>query len=235
MTAMTRIDLHCHSEASHDCTTPLSTFPDRCLARGVTVQAITDHDQIWGAQKLQEYVRNSEFAGRFTVIVGEEVSTREGEIVGLFLQERIPPGLTPEETVREIKAQGGLVLLPHGFDPFKRHRLKPAARERIADQIDIVESFNARISRPKWNRAAETWARTRGLPVSGGSDAHTWHQVGDAWSEIPVRSVHTPQDLLEVLHVGSVMGEWTHPARAFVLKKWVQFKERRQGHSYDQK
>lgn len=181
---MMRLDLHCHSEASHDCLTPLTTFPDRCLARGVVVQAVTDHDQIWGAQQLQQFVRNSEFADRFTVIVGEEVSTREGEIVGLFLQERIPPGLSPEETVREIKAQGGLVLLPHGFDPLKRHRLRPAARERIADQIDIVESFNARISRPKWNRAAETWARARNLPVSGGSDAHTWRQLGDAWTEV---------------------------------------------------
>nr|WP_045234382.1 PHP domain-containing protein [Deinococcus pimensis] len=222
-----RIDLHCHSEASHDCTTPLTTFPARCLERGVRVQAITDHDQIWGAQNLREFVASSEYAGRFTVIVGEEVTTRDGELVGLFLHERIPPGLSAEETVAEIRAQGGLVLLQHGLDPLKRYRLRPEARERIAHEIDIVETFNARISRPKWNRAAAEWAMARNLPMSGGSDAHTWRQIGDAWSETPERSIETPQDLLDALRAGSVMGEWTHPVRAFVYKQWVQWKERR--------
>lgn len=227
-----RLDLHAHSEASHDCLTPLATFPARCLARGVGVQAVTDHDQIWGARQLRDFVANSEFAGRFTVIVGEEVSTREGEIVGLFLEQRVPPQLSPEDTVREIKAQGGLVLLPHGFDPFKRHRLRPEARARLADQIDIVESFNARVSRPKWNRAAQEWATAHGKPMSGGSDAHTWRQLGDAWAEVPRRPIATPEDLLEVLHLGSVMGEWTHPARAFVLKQLTQWRERRRGETY---
>lgn len=223
-----RLDLHCHSEASHDCTTPITTFPDRCLARGITVQAITDHDQVWGAQKLRDFVAQSEYAGRLTVIVGEEVSTREGEIVGLFLHERIPPGLTPEETVREIRAQGGLVLLPHGLDPLKRHRLRPEARERIAHEIDIVESFNARISRPRWNRAAAEWAQAHGLPQSGGSDAHTWRQIGDAWVEAPARRIEDPLDLLGALHAGSVMGEWTHPVRAFVAKRLLEWRERRE-------
>jgi len=233
-TRVMRIDLHCHSEASHDCTTPLAAFPARCRARGVRVQAITDHDQIRGGVELAALVRNSGFEQDLTVIVGEEVNTREGEIVGLFLQERIPPGLTPEETVREIKAQGGLVLLPHGLDPLKRHRLKPAARERIAGDIDIVETFNARISRPKWNRAATDWARLHGIAESGGSDAHTLAQIGDAWVETPERDIRTPQDLLEALRAGSVMGEWTHPVRAFVYKQYVQFKERLAGRTYGQ-
>lgn len=228
----TRVDLHCHSEASSDCTTPITTIPARCLSRGVSVQAITDHNQIWGAQRLREFVRDSEFAGQLTVIVGEEVSTREGEIVGLFLQERVPPGLSPEETVREIKAQGGLVLLPHGFDPLKRHRLRPQARQRVAAEIDIVESFNARISLPRWNREAEAWGRARGLALSGGSDAHTWAQVGDAWTEVPARPVAGPRDLLETLYVGSVMGEWTHPVLAYLRKRWVQWRERRGGQAY---
>jgi len=129
-----RIDLHCHSEASADCRTPLAAFPGRCKARGITVQAITDHNEIWGAQQLQEMTLGSEL----TVIVGEEVSSRDGEIIGLFLREKIPAGLSAEETVERIKAQGGLVLLPHGFDPLKRYRLTRLALERIAGQIDIV-------------------------------------------------------------------------------------------------
>ena len=140
-----RLDLHCHSEASADCVTPLASFPARCRARGIRVQAITDHNEVWGAQKLKEMVQNSG-ADDLTIIVGEEVSTREGEIVGLFLNEKIPAGLSPEETVAAIKNQGGLVLLPHGFDPLKRHRLKPEALERVQNDIDIVEVFNARIS-----------------------------------------------------------------------------------------
>ena len=89
-----KIDLHCHSEASADCSTPLELFPGRCRERGVWVQAITDHNQIWGAQKLQEMVEEEKVkkAGfPLTIIVGEEVSTLNGEIIGLFLKERIPP------------------------------------------------------------------------------------------------------------------------------------------------
>lgn len=217
-----RIDLHCHSEASADCVTPLSSFPARCRARGIRVQAITDHNEVWGAQKLEEMVAKSG-ADDLTIIVGEEVSTREGEIVGLFLSEKIPAGLSPEETVAAIKSQGGLVLLPHGFDPLKRHRLKPEALERIADSVDIVEVFNARISRRKWNLAGSTWAATHGKPESAGSDAHTVRDIGSAWVEAPLRKIATPQDLLSVLNDTSseVDGEWTHPAVALIYKGWT--------------
>ncbi|PZA08879.1 MULTISPECIES: PHP domain-containing protein [unclassified Meiothermus] len=222
---MMRIDLHCHSEASADCRTPLAAFPGRCKARGITVQAITDHNEIWGAQRLREMTLGSEL----TVIVGEEVSSRDGEIIGLFLREKIPAGLSAEETVERIKAQGGLVLLPHGFDPLKRYRLTPSALERIAGQIDIVESFNARISRPTWNRAAAQWADERGLPKSAGSDAHTLAQVGAAWVQAPQRPIHTPADLLAALREGTVMGEWTHPVLAFVQKLWDMGRKRMMG------
>jgi predicted metal-dependent phosphoesterase TrpH len=86
------------------------------VEKEITVQAITDHNSIWGAQKLQEYV-DTQSDIPLTIIVGEEISTSHGELIGLFLTEKVEAGLTPEETVREIKEQGGLVLLPHGFDP----------------------------------------------------------------------------------------------------------------------
>lgn len=222
---MMRIDLHCHSEASADCRTPLAAFPGRCKARGITVQAITDHNEIWGAQQLQEMTLGSEL----TVIVGEEVSSRDGEIIGLFLREKIPAGLSAEETVERIKTQGGLVLLPHGFDPLKRYRLTRLALERIAGQIDIVESFNARISRPTWNRTAAQWADERGLPKSAGTDAHTLAHVGEAWVQTPERPIRTPEDLLAALGKGTVMGEWTHPALAFVQKLWDMGRRRLMG------
>lgn len=219
--ATMRLDLHCHSEASSDCITPLSSFPARCRAAGIRVQAITDHNEIWGAQQLQKMLAD-EGATDLSIIVGEEVSTREGELVGLFLSECIPAGLSPEETVSEIKAQGGLVLLPHGFDPLKRHRLKPGARERIAEHIDIVEVFNARVSRQKWNVAASAWAARHDLAASAGTDAHTLKDVGTAWLETPYRPVNGPADLLAALRAegGQIGGAWMHPAIALAYKGW---------------
>ena len=221
-----RMDLHCHSEASADCITPIAAFPARCKERGIHVQAITDHNEIWGAQKLQSLV--AEHGHDLTVIVGEEVSTREGEIVGLFLKEKIPAGLSPEETVAAIKEQRGLVLLPHGFDPLKRKRLNPEALERIAESVDIVEIFNARISRLKWNAAASAWATTHGLPESAGSDAHTVKDIGSAWVETLVAPADTPERLLEVLNntASKVDGEWTHPAIALAYKGYDFLRDR---------
>lgn len=218
-----KIDLHCHTEASADCSTPLALFPARCRERGVRVQAITDHDQIWGAQKLQELVEEEKVkkAGfPLTVIVGEEVSTTHGEIIGLFLKERIPPGMSPRETVAAIKEQGGLVLLPHGFDPLKRWRLQPAALETVEDEINIVETFNARISQLRWNQAAVDWAKVHGVAMSAGSDAHTLADIGGAWVEVPVQQIRSPQDLLKALESGVPVGEWTHPVIAFAYKMW---------------
>jgi predicted metal-dependent phosphoesterase TrpH len=220
---MMKIDLHCHSEASADCSTPLELFPARCRARGVWVQAITDHDQIWGAQKLQEIVEEEKIkkAGfPLTIIVGEEVSTVNGEIIGLFLKERIPPGMSPRETITAIKEQGGLVLLPHGFDPLKRWRLQPTALETVVDQIDVVETFNARISQLRWNQAAVDWSKLHGVAMSAGSDAHTLADIGSAWVEVPVQQVRTPQHLLAALQSGVPVGEWTHPVVAFMYKVW---------------
>lgn len=218
-----KIDLHCHSEASTDCSTPLELFPARCRERGVWVQAITDHNEIWGAQKLQEMVEEEKVkkAGfPLTIIVGEEVSTTHGEIIGLFLKEKIPAGMSPRETVAAIKEQGGLVSLPHGFDPLKRWRLQPVALGTVEDEIDIVETFNARISQLRWNQAAVDWAKVHNVPMSAGSDAHTLADIGSAWVEVPVQYIRNPQDLLGALQSGVPVGEWTHPVVAFAYKLW---------------
>lgn len=226
-----KIDLHCHTEASADCTTPLEAFPDQLRATGILVQAITDHNEIWGAQKLQEMVveQNARQDGYpLTIIVGEEISTTEGEIIGLFLNERIEAGLTPEETVKEINRQGGLVLLPHGFDPLKRHRLRPISLERITEDIDIVETFNARISRRKWNQAAVEWSKANQVLMSAGSDAHRLDDVGSAWVEIdaPVERIQSPEDLIKALSRGVPEGKWTHPVLAYLQKMGYRLRQK---------
>ncbi len=212
-----KIDLHCHSEASHDSSTPLALIPDRCRQQKIRVQAITDHNQVWGAQKLQQMVED-EGCTDLTIIVGEEVSSTEGEIVGLFLTEKIEAGLTPEETVKRIKGQGGLVLIPHGFDPMKRWRLRPQALERITEGVDIVETFNARISQLRWNQAAVSWCKEHQVLMSAGSDAHTLADIGSAWVEAPLRNIDVPGDLLKALNGGTPMGVWTHPVLAYLYK-----------------
>lgn len=222
-----KLDLHCHSEASADCVTPIAQMAARCSARDIRVQAITDHNEIWGALKLRELVAAEQLP--LTIIIGEEVSTSEGEIIGLFLQEKIEAGLSPEETVARICDEGGLVLLPHGFDPLKRFRLSDAARARVASSIHIVETFNARISRPTWNRVAVSWAEDQGKLMSAGSDSHTLADIGEAWVEVPEQPITTPEELLRALQGGVPVGEWTHPVRAYGYKLWDRARRRVRG------
>lgn len=222
-----RMDLHCHTEVSHDCKTPLRDIPGWMLRTNTRVIAVTDHDQYRGGPELRRIIADMGLDDRLSVVCGEEVTTSEGELIGLFLKERIPPKLTPEETVRAIKAQGGLVLLQHGFDPLKRYRLRPEATARIQDDIDIVETFNSRLSRHHWNREAARWAEAHGhLPQSAGSDAHTLRDIGEAWVETPFRLIAMPEDLLRALRLGQVAGHWTHPAYAYGLKQWRTFNGR---------
>jgi len=215
---MLRIDLHGHTDVSGDSSISPEMLLARCRAQGIGVQAITDHNEIRGALAVRSQVLAA--GDDLVVIVGEEVTTREGEIIGLFLQERIEPGLSPEETVARIKAQGGLVLLPHGFDRLKRSSLRPEARERIAGSIDIVETFNARVSRRHWNRAAALWAEMHRLPMSAGSDAHTPADIGSAWVEVPAQPIRGPEDLLRALRQGVAMGEWWHPVVTLTHRAW---------------
>ena len=215
-----RIDLHCHSEASPDCFTPIRPLGLQAIERGLSVLAITDHNTLRGALELEQLSRDDPELADLEVIVGEEITTSAGEIIGLFLHEEIPRGVTPREAVTEIRAQGGLVLLPHGFDPFKHGRLDPVSRNEIAADIDIVEVFNRRISFPRYNRAAATWAEVHAKDVSAGSDAHTLGEVGRAWLEVPDGPVSSPDQLLAALPGGVIGGGWRQPIVAYVEKVW---------------
>jgi predicted metal-dependent phosphoesterase TrpH len=141
---------------------------------GLSPIFLTDHEGIGGAQSLLE-------AGHVAVI-GQEILTTEGEIIGLFLQKAVPSRLSPEETVDAIKGQGGLVYLEHPYDP-RRRNLREEAIERIAAQIDIVEVVNGR-SRPEVNRLADELRRTLGVPAGAGSDAHTLAEIGGVYIEM---------------------------------------------------
>jgi predicted metal-dependent phosphoesterase TrpH len=189
-----RLDLHVHTAASFDC----RVAPERMLARarrvGLTAIAITDHDTLAGVRSLSG-LRPGAF------IPGEEVATRDGELIGLFLSEPIPTGLDAREAVRRIKDQGGLVYLEHPYDT-RRRCLSEDAIERLADAIDIVEVFNGR-STPDANRQAGDLCATLGAAPGAGSDAHTLQEIGCCYVEIA--PFVTAQGFLSNLREGTVV------------------------------
>ena len=169
-----RVDLHLHSSASFDCRVSPLEVARRCRQVGLSPIFLTDHDGIGGAQSLVE-------SGQ-PAIIGQEILTTEGEIIGLFLKDAVPSRLSPEATVEAIKGQGGLVYLEHPYDTGRRN-LREGAIERIAAQIDIVEVFNGR-SRREVNRLAEELRSTLGVPAGAGSDAHTVKEIGSVYVEM---------------------------------------------------
>jgi predicted metal-dependent phosphoesterase TrpH len=188
-----RVDLHLHSSASFDCRVPPLEVARRCGQLGLSPIFLTDHEGIDGAQALLE-------AGH-AAVVGQEILTTEGEMIGLFLKNAVPSHLSPEETVDAIKGQGGLVYLEHPYDTGRRN-LREAAIERIAPQIDIVEVVNGR-SRPEVNRLAEELRSTLGVPAGAGSDAHTLKEIGSVYVEM--EAFDGANDFLAKLRAGRLV------------------------------
>lgn len=176
-----KLDLHMHTHHSRDCTMPTAEVLRLCRARGMDGIAVTDHNSLAGGLEAVALAP----AG-FTVIPGEEVKSSEGEIIGLFLSEEIPGGLTPEETVARIKAQGGVVLIPHPFDPLRKSPLRTPALERLvaAGSVDAIEILNARMALRSHNLRGAEFAARHKLPGTAGSDAHSRPEYAHAWIEI---------------------------------------------------
>jgi predicted metal-dependent phosphoesterase TrpH len=169
-----RVDLHVHSSASFDCLIEPERVALTCRKLGLSPVFLTDHDSIDGALELR--------GADVRVVVGEEVATADGELIGLFLKDAIPAGLPATEAVRRIKDQGGLVYLEHPYDSSRR-RLREEAIESVADLIDIVEVFNGR-SDEKANRRAKELCATLGAAPGAGSDAHTVGEIGSVYIEM---------------------------------------------------
>lgn len=172
-----RLDLHVHTRASHDCLSEYRDVVSIARARGLHRIAVTDHNEIEGAFCARDLAPE-------LVIVGEEVKTAEGaDLSGLFLESKVPKGLSARETALAIREQGGLVYVPHPFAGSKG--LGQETLDEIAECVDIVEVFNARVHRPELNRRAQSWAEQRGLPGGAGSDAHTLNEIGRGVVEVP--------------------------------------------------
>jgi predicted metal-dependent phosphoesterase TrpH len=189
-----KIDLHTHSVASPDGGISREQYK-RAMHEGILdYVAVTDHNTISFARMLRE-----EFGER--VIIGEEIMTTAGEIVGLYLDEVVPPGLSPLETVKQIKDQGGLVYIPHPFETIRKG-LRAMVIDELIDHIDIIEVYNGRAFIQDQSEQAVVWARMHQKIAAASSDAHGLKGLGKTYTVIP----NTPhqENLMTLLDQGSL-------------------------------
>jgi predicted metal-dependent phosphoesterase TrpH len=212
-----KVDMHTHTEYSPDSRTPVKAQAAAIKAAGLDVVCTTDHNTIEGALRLRE------IADGFRVVIGEEVSTRDGDMIGLFLDKVVPRGLSAEETILRIHDQGGLVSVPHPFSRNRLFHIRRAALDRVWKDIDCIEIFNAREAFTQDNLRAAAFAREKDLPGAVGSDAHRTAEIGRAWVE--VEEFAGREDFIAALREGSVIGKLTGNyihvlTRLDVLRKW---------------
>jgi predicted metal-dependent phosphoesterase TrpH len=211
-----KADLHIHTCYSVDCLTPLEKIVERCLERGINCVAVADHNTIAGALKLREIAP-------FKVIVAEEVLTPVGEIMGLFLSEKITRGLSPQETISRIRDQGGLVAIPHPFGRSMPWHANMLASTEILSQVDIIEAFNSRTPFSSSIRRAAMLAKEHGKAASAGSDAHTLGEIGRAYVQMP--EFHGPDDFLNSLAQGQIFGRKSSYLAHFA-STWARIRKR---------
>jgi predicted metal-dependent phosphoesterase TrpH len=213
-------DLHLHTSWSHDCSIDVDELLDHAETQGLGAIAVTDHNVLGGAIEAVERARGR----RLVVIPGEEVKTADqGEVIGLFLREEVRRGMSFAETVAAIRAQGGLVYVPHPFD--RVHAIpEPATLHRHLAEIDVLEVYNARLLFEGYNDEALRFARKYNLTPGAGSDAHVLAGVGTG--AVRMRRFTGPEEFLVSLHSAEVL---RRPKSLVYLQglKWVaQAKER---------
>jgi glycosyltransferase involved in cell wall biosynthesis len=191
------VDLHMHTDHSPDCATSVPTLLETATRVGLGAIAVTDHNEISGALEARDQ------ADGIKVIVAEEVKTADqGEVIGLFIDEHIPRGMTLQETITEIHRQGGLVYVPHPFDrmhavPDYEHLLS------VVEQLDAIEVFNARVAVKSFNEEAVKFARKYRIPGGAGSDSHVPQGLGSV--RIRMRDFDGPEEFLESLREADII------------------------------
>ena len=202
MSNLLKADLHVHTHYSEDSISSPEKIVQHCLKAGINCLAITDHDEISGAFEVKRLAP-------FKVIIGEEILTSQGEIIGYFLSEKIQPRLSPEETVARIKAQGGLACIPHPYDRFRSGaKLRNDALDKILPKIDLIEVFNSRTMLLRDSTRALELTRRYDLPATAGSDAHIVREIGSTYMEIP--EFNDVEQFRQALRQGKVWGHRTN-------------------------
>ena len=191
----------------------LDTIIQTCLRRGINCIALTDHNTLSNAVALQRLAP-------FPVIPGEEIKTTQGEIIGLFLTDEIPRGMSPGATVEAIRQQGGVVYIPHPFDRVRRSVLLPEALMEILEEVNVIETYNSSISFKADVETAIQFADKYEKLKGAGSDSHVWWELGNSYVEMP--EFQGAEGFLQAMGEGTIHGKLTHPVAHFAstLTKW---------------
>jgi predicted metal-dependent phosphoesterase TrpH len=201
-----KVDLHMHSHYSKD---SFNSFPDiirTARRRGMDVICLTDHNTADGALRLRDI-------SPIPVIVGEEIATATGEVLGYFLEKTIPPRMSTEDTIAAIREQNGIAIISHPADSIRKEAMRRAGVMSVIDQVDGLEVFNSRCLLPRFNLAAAELARVHQLPGTAGSDAHTLGEIANAFVEIPYFT--TRDEFLANLPRAIIHGRLTLPTVHF--------------------
>ena len=190
---MFKLDLHTHSIESPDGGISEKQYQHMLESNQLDYIAITDHNQIGFAQQTQRRPGDR-------IIIGEEIMTSEGEIIGLFLEQAVPSGLSPLETIKRIKDQQGLVYIPHPFETVRKG-LHPSVMEELRDFIDIIEVFNGRAMFQNRSEQAAVWAKLNQITGAASSDAHGVSGLGNTFTR--VSQAPTRQNIVQLLASGT--------------------------------
>jgi hypothetical protein len=185
-----------------DCRNELEDIVKRCQKLGLNCIAIADHDAVEGGLELQKIAP-------FKVIVAEEVQTYNGEVMGMFLKKRIASGIPLQHAIAAIKEQGGLVNIPHPFDPMRGLRLNADEFNKLTSQIDLIEVFNARVPTTQTNTKAVNFAKEHNLPGTAGSDSHSILELGSV--AVTMNDFNTPAEFLAALRTATIEGKRASP------------------------
>ena len=211
---MLTIELHTHTCYSRDCLTPLDKFIAECRRKRLDRVAVTDHNTIAGALKLQAVAPD-------LIIVGEEIKTDSGEIIAYFMSEEVPMGLPARQAIARVRDQGGIVGVSHPADRLRKEAMGLDRLEAIVDRVDALEVFNARCVYRSDNIAARDFAARHGKLGFAGSDAHTLAEIGRA--TVTLDAFDSPQSFLESLRTARLNTRLSSPLIHFASTwaKWM--------------
>lgn len=208
---MWKVDLHTHTIYSKDCLTRTVDFITRARSLGLNKIAVTEHNRLDGALVAKQLAPD-------LVIVGEEIMTTGGEIIGYYLTKEVPRGLSPQETIKRLRDQGAVITIPHPLDSLRRSAMRLDNVLAVIDDVDALETLNARCVRPQDNVAAAELSLKHQKLVTAGSDAHTLTEIGRCTLELPPFEDNAASFLAalqEAKPVGQVSPFWPHLASTY--------------------
>jgi len=197
---MIKLEFHCHTCASRDSLTRPVDLVATCRRKGIDRVVITDHNTIVGAREAQ-------MIDPKLVIIGEEIMTTQGEILAAFVQEEIPAGLTPQDTIRQLKAQNAFISVSHPFDEVRKGGWKESDLLEILPFVDAVEVYNSRCMLPRFNRRAREFAEKHNVAGTVGSDAHASFELGR--SVLLLNPFEGPDGMRQVIRGAKLKTKWS--------------------------